>query len=161
MGPSRGALRSSRAALAAAAAVAVVAPAATDAAGATPRGTVYGGLTDQGFPVVIETGRDGRTVPRATIGIRLPCATGGWVTLADQYTAMPVRSRRFAAGFGPETVRNDDGTTSDLQGSISGTFSRSGATITGTWSFKAVDHDATGAVTDTCDSGTVRWTARQ
>ena len=59
------------------------------------------------------------------------------------------------------TERNDDGTTIDLQGAVSGKFNRSMTSISGTWSFKATEHDATGAVTDTCDSGTINWTAKQ
>jgi hypothetical protein len=134
------------------------------AAGAvtTPdRGIVFGGITGQTFPVVVETSRDGRTVTRALVAIRLPCTAGGSYAVPDGYRAVTVQQRRFASGFGPETFRNDDGTSYDVQGSMTGTFNRSGTAVSGTWSLRMTDHDATGAVTDTCDSGTVHWTARQ
>jgi hypothetical protein len=134
------------------------------AAGAvtTPaRGIVFGGATNQDFPIVIETSRDGTTVTNAHIAIQMPCTAGGYYVVPDGYRAMRVRQRQFRSAFGPETRRNEDGTTSDLQGSISGTFNRSGTQVSGTWSLKLVDYDATGAVADTCDSGTVHWTARQ
>jgi hypothetical protein len=59
------------------------------------------------------------------------------------------------------TTRNDDGTTTDFEGSVSGAFNKARTKATGKWTFKATDHDATGAVTDTCDSGSVSWSAKQ
>lgn len=80
----------------------------------------------------------------------------------DEYTRLPVsRSGRFSVRFGPVTQRNDDGTTIDLEGRMSGRLNSTKTRITGTWQFKATDHDATGAVTDTCDSGSVSWRAKQ
>jgi hypothetical protein len=80
----------------------------------------------------------------------------------DGYRALAVnKQRRFNASFGPTTTRNDDGTTTDFEGSISGTFNKARTKASGRWSLKATDHDATGAITDTCDSGRVSWTAKQ
>jgi hypothetical protein len=80
----------------------------------------------------------------------------------DRFTGMSVsKKRKFGASFGPETNRNDDGTSTDFEGSISGAFNKAHTKVSGKWSFKATDHDASGAVTDTCDSGSVNWTAKQ
>jgi hypothetical protein len=125
-------------------------------------GTVYGGTTSQDFPVVIQTNKNGRAVSTATIAIRADCATGGFMTVPDGYRNMSVsKKRKFSASFGPTTQREDDGTTTDYEGSISGSFNKSRTKASGTWSFKATHHDAAGAVADTCDSGNVSWTARQ
>jgi hypothetical protein len=126
-------------------------------------GTAYGGTTAQDFPVVIEMSRTGRKVVDARIGIRLPCTAGGRIAIPDGYEDLVVnrRKRRFSSSFGPETDRNDDGTSTDFQGRVSGTFNRSRTRVTGTWALKVTDHDASGAVTDTCDSGTVSWKAKQ
>jgi hypothetical protein len=133
--------------------------AATTAAAA---GTVFGGSTAQEFPVVIETSKNGRTVTMAQIAIRLTCTGGGAFTLPDGYRRMPVsKKRKFSASFGPTTNRNSDGTTTDLEGSISGTFNKARSSVSGTWSFTWTDHDAAGAVTDTCQSGNVSWRAKQ
>jgi hypothetical protein len=130
------------------------------AAGAA--GTVYGGTSSQRFPVVIETSRNGRKVLNATIAIRLNCRSGGGFTVPDNYGGMPVKNKRkFSASFGPETRRNDDGTTTDFEGSLTGAFNKARSKASGTWSFKATEHDGSGAVTDTCESGSVRWTAKQ
>jgi hypothetical protein len=128
---------------------------------ASANGTVYGGESRQDFPVVIETNRNGRRIVKATIAIRLTCTAGGGFAVPDGYTSMPVsRKRKFSASFGPVTNRNDDGTTTDFEGSVSGTFNRARTKASGKWSLKATDHDATGATTDTCDSGSVSWTAK-
>jgi hypothetical protein len=125
-------------------------------------GTVYGGASSQDFPVVIQTTRNGRRVTDARIAIRATCASGGSVVLPDGYRDMAVsKKRKFSASFGPTTQRNDDGTTTDFEGSISGSFNKARTKASGKWSFKATDHDAAGAVTDTCDSGSISWSARQ
>ena len=125
-------------------------------------GTVYGGDTAQGFPVVIETSKNGRRVVDATIAIRMTCTSGGAATVPDGYRGLAVnKKRKFKASFGPTTSRNDDGTTTDFEGTISGRFNKARTKASGKWSVKGTDHDATGAITDTCDSGGITWTAKQ
>lgn len=125
-------------------------------------GTVYGGSTAQGFPVVIATSKNGRKVVKASIAIRLSCTSGAAPTVPDAYVQMAIsKKRKFSASFGPETNRNSDGTTTDFEGTISGAFNRARTTVSGKWTFKGTDHDASGAVTDTCDSGSVSWKAKQ
>src|SRR4051794_14698858 len=103
-------------------------------------GTVYGGITAQDFPVVIETSKNGRKVVKARIAIHLTCTSGGGFTAPDGYTGLAVTKKRtFSASFGPVTNRNDDGTTTDLEGRISGTFNKARTNVSGKWSFKATD----------------------
>ena len=84
-------------------------------------GTAFGGLTAQHFPVVIDTNKNGRKVAKATIAIRPTCTSGAIATTPDRYTALTVtKKRKFQASFGPATTRNPDGTTTDVEGSISG-----------------------------------------
>jgi hypothetical protein len=129
--------------------------------GAATKAATYGGVTSQDFPVVIDVNRRRNRVVRAVIAIRLSCASGGFLTVPDGYTNMSIRRGKFSASFGPLTQRNPDGTTSDLEGSISGTFNSSRTKVSGTWTFKATEHDTAGTVTDTCDSGNVSWRAKQ
>ena len=63
--------------------------------------------------------------------------------------------------YGPVTQRNDDGTTTDYQGRVTGALNDAKTKITGTWRLIATDHDATGVVTDTCDTGLLTWKAKQ
>lgn len=142
---------------------ALAAPAATGsalAAGATPSGT-YGGVTGQGFPVIVDVSRSGRQVVRTVAAVRLSCTSGGIATLPDGYVRLPLSpTGRFSATFGPQTVRNTDGTTTDVEGSMSGAFNAARTKASGRWSLKLTEHDGTGAVTDTCQAS-VRWSARQ
>jgi hypothetical protein len=125
-------------------------------------GASYGGLTSQDFPVVIEANKTRRKVVRATIAIRLTCTSAGFVTTPDSFVSLSVsKTGKFQSLFGPQTQRNDDGTTTDLEGSVKAAFNSSRTKVSGTWSFKATDHDASGAITDTCDSGSVSWSAKQ
>jgi hypothetical protein len=151
-------------------AVVVAVPAAASAAshGGTPRAvsaaageTVLGGFTHQDWPVVLTLSKSRRQVVRATIGLRLTCVSGNGLGLPDTYRRLSVSksSRKFSASFGPETVRNEDGTTSDYEGSVSGKLNAAGTKASGKWQLKLVDHDAAGTVTNTCNSGTVSWNA--
>jgi hypothetical protein len=125
-------------------------------------GVTYGGVTSQDFPVVVEVNKTKRKVVRATVAIRVTCTSGGTVTTPDTFVKLTIsKTGKFASSFGPETQRNDDGTTTDFEGSISGAFNSRRTTVSGKWSFKATDHDASGAITDTCDSGSVSWSAKQ
>lgn len=129
---------------------------------AAAAGVTYGGRTSQDFPVVVEVNKTRRKLARAIIAIRLTCTAGGFITTPDAYTRLSIsKSGKFGASFGPSTQRNDDGTTTDFEGSVSGRFKSRRTRVTGKWSVKSTDHDASGAITDTCDSGTVSWSAKQ
>ena len=133
-------------------------PARTSAVAA---GVVYGGVTDDGFGLMVETNKSRREIVRMATGLRLTCTSGVSFAIPDGWRRLAVRKGRFSGAFGPSTQRNPDGTTTDLEGSVSGRFNRSKSSISGTWSFKATEHDAAGAVTDTCESGAVDWRAKQ
>jgi hypothetical protein len=125
-------------------------------------GTVYGGATAQQFPVVITASKNGRKVVMAHIAIRLNCTSGATITLPDGYRGLSVsKKRKFSAAFGPETNRNADGTTTDLEGTMSGAFNKARTKVSGKWTYTWTDRDASGAVTDTCASGSVSWKAKQ
>jgi hypothetical protein len=122
---------------------------------------VYGGHAKDDFPVVIEVSKNRHQIVRASIAIRLQCSACGFFTVTDSYIKLPVNKKgKFGVVYGPETVRNDDGTTTDFEGSISGAFNAARTKVLGTWQTKMTSHDGTGAVTDTCDSGVVSWNAK-
>ena len=50
--------------------------------------------------------------------------------------------------------------TSAVQGTIAGRLNKGRTTSSGTWQLKWTEHDSAGAVTGTCDSGSVRWSAK-
>jgi hypothetical protein len=130
-------------------------------AAAATNGTVLGGKTGQDWPIVIELNKAGTQVVRISAGLHLTCTSGGVVNLPDEYTKLKVSpSGKFGLSFGPTNRKNDDGTSTDFQGSITGKLNKARTTATGKWTFKGIDKDAAGTVTDTCDSGSVSWKAK-
>jgi hypothetical protein len=129
---------------------------------AASAGVVYGGRTSQGWPVVIELTKNRRRVAQAVIGLRLTCTAGGTVSLPDRYVNLNMSKRRkFRSAFGPDTERNADGTTTDFEGSISGSLNRARSKASGKWRFTLTEYDTAGAVIDICDSGNVSWSAKR
>ena len=125
-------------------------------------GNMYGGVTPQGEPIVVEMSKDRRRIVRMLTVLDMTCTSGDSGLVTDGYRQMPVTKKgKFSYAFGPNTERNDDGTTSDFQGRISGKLNAAKTKISGTWSYTITQHDVAGAVTDTCTSGSVSWTAKQ
>ena len=124
-------------------------------------GNTYGGLTAQGNPVIVDMNSTRRQVVRVVTNLELTCTSGDSFISRDGYVDLRVGSLgKFRTSFGPDTQRNDDGTTTDWQGKITGSFNDAKTRISGLWRLVAIEHDATGAVTDTCTSNLVGWRAK-
>jgi hypothetical protein len=131
-------------------------------AAAATRGVAYGGLTEQGWPIAFEVNKKQTKIRWAGVGLRLDCTSGQFTNQHDGYVGSRVTKKgRFGASFGPETERNDDGTSLVVSSSYHGAFNKARTAAHGTWRAKLVFRDAAGATTDTCDSGSVAWAARQ
>jgi hypothetical protein len=146
------------------AAVAALGVVSAPAHGATRlRGATFGGVTPQDWPVVIQTRRGGRVVSRASIGITTTCTSGKTFNDHDSYVSLRVsRHGIFTSEFGPQDNGSPaPGVTETIEGSIFGQFNHARTKVTGFWKLLFVDTDANGNVVDTCDSGAVRWSAKQ
>ena len=141
--------------------LALLAGGAADAHARTPTPVVFGGLTPQGWPVVVEVSRDRRKVVRTAIGLPVRCDSGGSGYYSDQYRGLQLRKGRFHASFSGDRLNHDDGTYDVFQGSVKGSTNASRTAMSGTWQLKLVAYDASGAETDRCDSGVVKWRAKQ
>ena len=129
---------------------------------AAASGEVYGGQTAEGWPVIVQVTKSQRRIARAVIGISLRCTSGSWAYYWDQWKNLGIsKARRFSASGGPVTDRYDDGTTADFESRITGSFNRARVKLSGTWRLRTTYYDASGTVIDACDSGTVRWAAKQ
>jgi hypothetical protein len=133
------------------------APAQANAAAA---GVAFGGFTPQGLPIVIEVNKKVTKVVRVTIAINLACTSGTTATVPDTY-GMGIKKRKFTASFGPDKTSNEDGTTTSLEGHVTGRFNKKRTKASGSWTLTATNRDAAGTVTDTCSSGVVKWSAKQ
>ncbi len=142
-----------------AAALAVLPAANPRSAAASGTSAVYGGVTAQGWPVVFDVRPGKRLVARATIGLELTCSSGQSLADHDRYARFPLSpSGRFSERFGPTTVATGPDATAVFSGSLVGRIKND--RITGVWRYVRVNRDAAGAVTDTCDSGRVPFSAR-
>jgi hypothetical protein len=140
-----------------------VALACTIAAAAPTAGQarVLGGSTSDGWPVIVEINKSGKQIVQASTGLSLNCTSGGLVSLPDGYKKLKVSKKgKFGATFGPATSNNPDGTKTVFEGSMSGKANKKRTKASGEWQLKFTDIAATGAVTDTCDSGSVSWRAK-
>jgi hypothetical protein len=124
-------------------------------------GAFFGGFTADEFPVVVEMSKSGRKVVRVGLGHAMTCTSGGEFALPVWDENLKVSAKRRFSRSSAVTVRNDDGTTTDVEVRHAGAFNKARTKVTGTWSSKMTTRDTAGAVTDTCESGTVRWSAKQ
>jgi hypothetical protein len=142
--------------------VATASPASVVTPSATAVGNTYGGVTSQGFPVFVTMNATRRQVVREIAAVVLKCTSGGRVSVPNRFTKLAVtKGGKFRVVYGPFTQRNDDGTTTDVQGRMTGVLNDAKTKIAGTWRLIAIEHDLTSAVTDTCDTGLLTWSAKQ
>ena len=159
MRPNRKMLKLCGACVAAGAVAAGPAAAATKPAST---GHVYGGVTPQNWPVVIDVDKTATKVTRIVIGLDMTCTSNDNFGTTDGFTDVKINSKsRFKASFGPQRI-DAAGVPADIQGAITGRRSKDRKTMKGTWNYKVTFYDAAGTtVVDTCDSGLVSWKAEQ
>jgi hypothetical protein len=132
------------------------------AAGTPSPGHVYGGVTPQNWPIVVDVNKDQTKVNRIVIGLDMTCTSNENFGTTDGFTDVKFNSKgRFKTSFGPQRI-DAAGVPADIQGAITGRRSKDRRSIKGTWNYKVIFYDAAGTnVVDTCDSGLVSWKAEQ
>jgi hypothetical protein len=122
------------------------------------------GVTSQQQPVLVRLSADGRTVARAPTTVHLHCTSGATFYQPDGFTNTRVSTlRRFRITYALPSQSVDATTSVTLSGSFAGQVDRTATRVSGgTWSMTAVEKNpTTGAVTDTCTSGLVRFSAHR
>ena len=125
---------------------------------AAPTGAYYGGETPQQWPVVVQVAKSGKSVTKLVLALTLKCTSGDPIVNRDRFDKLKIAAGRFADNYGPTTVDNGDGTTTDYRGSVTGRVTKT--RITATSRMSGDFYDATGKLLYTCDSGKVNWTAK-
>jgi hypothetical protein len=122
-------------------------------------GAIYGGQTTQGAPFVLQLSRDGKRVAKQLMDIQADCTSGS--PLSGPASLTPVRPRvGLTGGFkGRALFSLDAGTatrivTIDMTGKLGARRGSGTARV----HVDVVDKQ-TGAKTDSCDTGTIRWRA--
>jgi hypothetical protein len=149
-------------ACAAAGAVAAAPALAADTTKSSSAGHIYGGVTPQNWPIVVDVNKAGTKVTRIVIGLDMTCSSNENFGTTDGFTDVRFNSKgRFKTSFGPQRI-DAAGVPADIQGAITGRRSKDRRSIKGTWNYKVTFYDAAGTnVVDTCDSGLVSWKAQQ
>lgn len=133
------------------------------------QGVVYGGVTAQDYPVVLQLSKTGRQVVKANIVLDMKCKTPPNASLPDSYTKLPVSAAgkfSYTAPVARIPANSTTGTPAlDVSGTITGQVNKAKTRIKGTWQLKVVAYDPmdpTGmGVLDSCDSGVLHYTAKQ
>jgi hypothetical protein len=119
-------------------------------------GTVYGGVTSQGEPMVLRLDAMRRSVDDVITTWHAPCGDTGFLRSPDHFMAFPVKSTgRFGNAFANDATM-DAGTKRHVDYDIAGRLTKTAAK--GTLQVKVTDTDAAGVATS-CDSGGVTWKA--
>jgi hypothetical protein len=127
-----------------------------------PGGTVFGGVTPQGWPVVVTLNQARNRVDRVAIGLDMTCTSGDSFGTSDRFQTLKLsRKGRFSTTVGAQRI-DAGGVPADVESRVVGRLSANRASVRGIWSLKITLYDpATAAVVDTCESGLVSWKARQ
>jgi hypothetical protein len=126
---------------------------------AAPTGSYYGGETPQQWPVVVQVAKNRKSVTKLVLALTLKCTGADPIVNRDRFDKLKVdRAGEFQDTYGPTTIDNGDGTTTDYRGSVSGNVTK--GKVTATSRLSGDFYDATGKLLYTCDSGKVNWTAK-
>jgi hypothetical protein len=123
-------------------------------------GKVLGGLTSQGWPVVMEVAKTGKRLAMVGAGLDMSCTSGYRFSIPDGWRRLPLSATgkvKVAATLPPVP-----GTPASLTGgtdSFSGRLDRRHATFSGVWELQLIYSLGAGQ-TDQCDSGRVTFLAR-
>jgi hypothetical protein len=124
-----------------------------------PQSLFYGGSSSQGQPAVLQLRADRRQVKAFRIAWFADCSSQNSVDFGDAFGDFKLtRSGSFGDAFS-QTYPDDAGGHIDYAYVLRGKVGRRNAS--GRFHVVVTMHDASGAVTDTCTSPTVRWSARQ
>ncbi len=141
------------------AAVAAILLMAAPTQAAAPSGVVYGGETPQEWPVVVQVAKNGKSITKLVLALTLKCSSGDPVVNRDRFDKLKLSvSGRFDNSYGPVTIDNGDGTTTDYRGSVAGKVTK--GKISATSRLSGDFYDASGKLLYACDSGKVNWTAK-
>ncbi len=118
------------------------------------KGRVFAGVTSQRRPIVVELAANGGSVHHFHIGWQASCRSAGKFSWGDTLIGFPIVRGRFGDAFSQKYSTPSGGTfvnSYSLRGGISG------PRVAGTFRWQETDSDATGATTDTCDTGPLSY----
>jgi hypothetical protein len=131
-------------------------------AGAAGGGTSLVAETSGGH-VGLVLSRDGRQVRRAFVAYRVSCSDGTGFTDFDAFRSIPISSAgtfRSSYDSGARPSAEFPGATARFTGTVEGRVNRARTRIAGTARFRLAITSPDPAMAGTCDTGTIRFTAK-
>jgi hypothetical protein len=123
-------------------------------------GLVYGGFSSQQWASFFQITKGGKMLTAAGIGLDMSCSQGDSFSMPDNIKSYPIgRGGHLDAKY-VVPLSTVNGVQLTGQGEVKATFDPHGTKVTGTWHAQITFIPASGPE-DSCDSGTVRFTARQ
>lgn len=115
--------------------------------------TMYGGTTDDGWPVFAQVTRNGRMIKRIVGAIAADCTQGGTLVVPSEWRNVPIsRARTFRTAYDDsDTV---DGVEVTVSETLSGKLNRAHTRISAKWHATATFRSQDGTV-NICDTGTL------
>jgi hypothetical protein len=117
-------------------------------------GRVFGGVTSQDLPVVIELSKGGSSVRHMHFGWDATCKPDGLFEFGDTLLNLRLTNDRFGGAFAFD-VNQPEGEKLRLAYTLRGTLL--GTRARGTLRVRATARDAAGAVTTSCDTRAITW----
>jgi hypothetical protein len=118
---------------------------------------IWGGLTSQGWPVVVEIPKSEKRVRLGLVALRMSCTSGA---VFAQMAGVGNLAIGAAGNVGrTRSISAQPGSGASLTGgsvSFAARLNRQGLTMSGTWHLH-LDYLLSSGQTDHCDSGTVRF----
>jgi len=126
--------------------------------GAVAEPVAFGGSTVQERPVVVRLADDRAAVTRFTVVWQAKCENGGRVAFTSDLARPPIRVSSGRFRNGGDTIAAEGGERVEIEHRLAGSVDSSG--VDGVLRFTATYVDATGAETNTCASGRLRFRTR-
>ena len=124
-----------------------------------PQSLFYGGSTSEAQPTVLQLTADRRNVKTLRLVWFADCSDGGGVGINDAFDDFPLAGDGSFGDSFTQTYPTDDGGQERYDYEIAGRVGSTSAS--GTFHVVLTATDPSGAVTATCDSPMLRWSARQ
>jgi hypothetical protein len=122
--------------------------------------TVWGGVTDQEWPVMFIIPNGAKRLRSGLIALEMSCTSGHTFTGKDAVVNLPIGKTGKVSGSRPIAPVSESGVS--LTGgshSLAATVDRRSLTISGTWRLH-LDFQLSNGQRDNCDSGVVRFFAK-
>ena len=122
-------------------------------------GSILGGATSNGWPVVVELTRNGRMIKHAVAALSADCTQGGRFIYPSEWAFLRIsRSGTFRTSWEDTDVY--DGTQVHLTETFTGKFNRARTRLTATMRASTTFRMPDGTE-DVCDTGALKITARR